>query len=109
MLKEILEMHFGLGMRFSSSKNKNCLDSVLITYKDSEVSHVIHEHPKVLLSCIIGTLSDSYIDIYENQYHGIYAYFSEVPIDPGLHYVRTIHIPMFRTAKELKMKLELSA
>lgn len=108
-LKEILEKHFGLGLRLCISKNKNCLDSVLITYKDFVVSHIMHENPKMLLPCIIDRFSDSYIDIYENQYHDIYAYHQDEPIDVDIHYVKTIHIPKFQTSKELKMKLELSA
>lgn len=115
-LKAILEKHFDLRLRVFTnninSKYKNRLDSVLITYKDSVASYITHENPKMLLSCIIDTFSDSYIDIYEDQYHDIHAYFSKPLQEPTareVHYVKTIHIPKFRTAKELKMKLELSA
>ena len=115
-LKEILEKHFGLRMRFfANNKYKNCLDSVFITYKDSVVTHITHENPKMLLSSIIDAFSDSYIEIWENQYHDVYAYCSrpqdlikEMPDGVEMHYVRTIHIPEFHTAKELEMKLELS-
>lgn len=114
-LKETLERCLGLRMRFfTNNKYKNLLDSVLITYKDSVVSHVTHKNPKMLLSCIIDAFSDSYIDIYENQYHDVYAYFArpqvfDMPTGIEMHYVKTIHIPKFQTSKELVMKLELSA
>ena len=122
-LKEILEKHFNLKMVASCScpNNKNYHIEVYYSEDGSEedlVAYVGYESPEKALSCIINRLSGSTFLVYKethtnNTFSLLYDPDTEPPTAPlpncNISLYRTIHIPEFHAAKELEMKLELSA
>ena len=102
-------------------EDKNCHIAIYYSEdgsRDDLVMCARHGTPEMTLSCIIDRLSGSTVFIYKNL--GPNATYSMLNIGNVVgtacindflktFLYRTIHIPEFHTAKELEMKLELSA
>jgi len=128
-LKSILKKYFSLEMTMDWwLEGKDYRIKVYYSEDGSKeedlVACVMHETPGKALSCIIDRLSGNMVLVYkavggleeasgleEATFSLILVPGSEHPPLPssGLSLYRTIHIPEFHTAKELEMKLELSA
>lgn len=118
-LKEILEKRFCLKMVASCPNNEEYYIHIFYSEDGSEedlVTYVSHAIPEKALSYMIARLSGSMLLVYKEMHTNniTFSMLYEPCVGPplpkcNLFPYRTIHIPKFHTAKELEMKLELSA